>query len=285
MDDETQRLRELDYYRMRLEVSEAQLREAQRKLAATQERYTTLYNLTPAGHMSIDERGAISQANDSAFEILGVTRNILRGRTLLNFVAEDDHQIYERFENALLGDDAVHICEVRIVRSDGDRIIAELRGRRVAGATENAPFGFIVITDVTAARNMHDELKRRNRELAALNQFARSVSESLQFEDVVANLKDMLLETSNITTGAIFSYDAGQNELHLEAIGGMFPSSTTLQPSRSAGTATRQKAPGVWSRSSPDRPHFMLATFAKFPRSKKGCRKEARSTLEPVTIS
>ncbi|MFW6096943.1 MAG: PAS domain S-box protein [Chloroflexota bacterium] len=223
MDDETQRLRELDYYRTRLEVSEVQLREAQRKLAATQERYTTLYNLTPAGHMSIDERGAIRQANDTAFEMLGVTRNALRGRTLLNFVAEDDHQIYERFENALLGDNAVHICEVRIVRPNGDRIIAELRGRRVADATENAPFGFIVITDVTAARNMHDELRRRNRELAALNQFARSVSDSLQFEEVITHLKDMLLETSNITTGAIFSYDANQNELHLEAHWGDVP--------------------------------------------------------------
>lgn len=223
MDDETRRLRELDYYRTRLEVSEAQLREAQRKLAATQERYATLYNLTPVGHLTIGESGAIRRANDTAFEILGVTRKVLRGRSLLDLVSEDDHQTYERFENALLGDDAVHICEVRIVRPSGDRIIAELRGRRVAGATGHAPFGFIVITDVTAARKMHDELKRRNRELAALNQFARSVSDSLQFEDVLTNLKDMLLETSNITTGAIFSYDAGQNELHLEAHWGDVP--------------------------------------------------------------
>lgn len=223
MDDQTQRSRELEFYRTRLQVREAELREAQRKLATTQERYATLYNLAPVGHLTVGPLGAIRRANDTALEMLGATRSVLRGRSLLSYVAEADRHIYERFENALLTDDAVHICEVRIVRPNGDEVIAELRGRRMVDAAENAPVGFIVIADVTAARKMHDELKRRNNELAALNQFGRTVSDSLQFGEVVANLKEMLLEKSGVTTGAVFSYDAAQNELHLEAHWGDVP--------------------------------------------------------------
>lgn len=223
MSDQTRQSRELEYYRTRLQVREGELREAQRKLAATQERYATLYNLSPVGHLTIDENGAIRQANDTALDILGATRNVLRGRSLRAYVSETNHETYDHFEHALLTDDSVHISEVRIVRSNGDRIIAELRGRRVAGATENAPFGFIVIADVTAAREMHDELKRRNSELAALNQFARTVSDTLQFDDVIIKLQEMLIEKSRVATGAIFSYEAAQNELHLEASWGGVP--------------------------------------------------------------
>lgn len=223
MDDETQRSRQLEYYKKRLQMREADLREAQRKLAATQARYATLYNLAPVGHLTLEENGAIRQANDTALEMLGVARNALRDRSLVNYVAQDDAETYQRFERALLADDAVHISEVRILRPTGEKFIAELRGRRVFDAIQSTRLCYVVMTDVTAARKMHDELRRRNNELAALNQFGRTVSDSLQFDEIVTNLKEMLLERSGVTTGAIFSYDAAQSELHLEAHWGNVP--------------------------------------------------------------
>lgn len=223
MDQNKQRSRELEYYKTRLQLRETELREAQRKLAATQERYATLYNLAPVGHLTIDGTGAIRQANDTALDMLGVARYALRGRSLLHYIAKDDHEAYKRFQKALITDDAVHICELRIDRPDDGKIIAELRGRRMAGTTANDLLGFIVMADVTAARKMHDQLKRRNSELAALNQFARTVSDSLQFADVIASLREMLVVKSDVARGAIFSYEAAQNELRLEAHWGTVP--------------------------------------------------------------
>lgn len=206
----------IDRLRHELEAKDSTLLEAQRELASTQERYINLYNLAPVGHLTIDAAGVIRQTNDSALQILGMPRDRLVGETITRFTVEPDRQMYEMFQNKLFAEDAVQICELRLRRSDGHELYAELRGRRMAGSAATEALGFIVVTNVSERRKMNDALRRRNRELGALNQFARTVSDSPNFAEVIANLETMLLDSSDAAAGAIFAYDVAQNELQLE---------------------------------------------------------------------
>lgn len=199
-----------------MELHDAELRETRRELASTQERYANLFNLAPVGHLTIDATGVIHQANDTALEILGVARSDLEGGPLQRFIAAPERQEYERFVDHLFAHDLVQVRELLLVRPDGSELYAELRGRRLSGGEARSALGFIVVTNVTVRREMHDALKRRNRELAALNQFARTVSDSLEFADVLASLEEMLVDKSDVSRGAIFVYDAAQNKLRLE---------------------------------------------------------------------
>ena len=117
----------------------------------------------------------------------------------------------------------MQIRELWLVPSDGVRLYAELRGRRVSPDEATSGLGYIVVVNNSERHKMHTALKQRNQELAALNQFARTVSDTLELSDIVGTLQAMLEERSDVPAGAIFVYDAAQNELLLQTHWGSPP--------------------------------------------------------------
>ena len=149
-----------------------ELAEARQQFASTVQRYELLYNLAPIGHLAVDEEGAIAYANDMALEIFGLLSEELPGKRVVDSIAAADRSAYERFQQALFAGDEVHVTELRVARPANSSIYVELRGRRMLGGEGQPALGFIVVADVSERRQMHDALRRRNRELAALNRFA-----------------------------------------------------------------------------------------------------------------
>jgi PAS domain S-box-containing protein len=198
-----------------LAAREAALEEARQELAEMQELYSRLYNLAPVGHLTIDEHGVVLQTNDLALELLGTTRNVLYGQPLGQHVARLDQKNYERFLQALFGSDTIQLDELQLRRSDGRMLYAELRGRRMAQGDGGAARGFIVVADVGERRKMHQALVRRNRDLAALNRFARAVSDAFDVADVTAQLEALFGHNADISAGAIFVQQPSQNHLRM----------------------------------------------------------------------
>lgn len=198
-----------------LVANEAALGDARQALAEMQALYAKLYNLAPVGHLTIDERGEILQTNDLALELLGTSRDVLVGETFGRYVAAPDQDKYTRFQEALFADDAIQLDEVQLRRADGAMFFAELRGRRMGQGNGARARGFIVVADVSERRRMHETLVRKNRELAALNQFARAVSDAFDIDDVTANLEMLLAHSADIAAGAIFVLAPSRDSLQL----------------------------------------------------------------------
>src|SRR5262245_58101349 len=83
-------VRELRIHQLELEIQHRELREAQQQLAHSRTRYADLFDFSPMGYASLDENGRIEEINIAGGNLLGDTPHRLIGRTLTEFICEED---------------------------------------------------------------------------------------------------------------------------------------------------------------------------------------------------
>ena len=105
-DSETlKRWHELQVSQIELDMQNVALAEVQteRDVAeAAREHYAALYDMAPAGYLSLDPEGRITRANHAAGELLGCRREELPGRSFEQFVAPQSQPGLRRFLAELL---------------------------------------------------------------------------------------------------------------------------------------------------------------------------------------
>ncbi len=93
--EDTQRLvHELKVHQIELEMQNGALRQVQIELMEAYEKYIDLYDFAPVGYLSLDESGAILEANLTLAKHLGVERAFLIGLLFVNFVAPSEKQAF-----------------------------------------------------------------------------------------------------------------------------------------------------------------------------------------------
>ncbi|MBT4512806.1 MAG: PAS domain S-box protein [Chloroflexi bacterium] len=84
------------------------------------------------------------------------------------------------------------------------------------------PAGYISITkDITGRKRAEEALLRRNKELAALNAIAETVSQSLELNDILNRALDKTLEILDIKNGTIAFLDKKEESLTLRSTRGL----------------------------------------------------------------
>ncbi len=110
---------ELRVHQIELEMQNEELRRTQQELEASRAMYFDLYDLAPAGYVSLNEKGIILKANLSAAELLGRERSHLVGKPLTRFIHREDQDIYYLCHKHLIAARVPQTCEMRMVRKDG----------------------------------------------------------------------------------------------------------------------------------------------------------------------
>ena len=110
---------ELRVHQIELEMQNDELRRIQQELEASRDMYFDLYDLAPAGYLTINEKGIILKANLSAGELLGRERSHLVGRPLTRFIHREDQDIYYLCHRQLLARRVPQKCEIRMLRKNG----------------------------------------------------------------------------------------------------------------------------------------------------------------------
>lgn len=72
------------------ELQNDELQQSRHTLSAVVARNGDLYDFAPVGHVTLDHRGAIVEANLTAARLLGSERARLSGQPFATFVADDD---------------------------------------------------------------------------------------------------------------------------------------------------------------------------------------------------
>ena len=168
-----QTLHELRVHQIELEMQNEALRQTSRELEALRARYFELYNLTPAGYVTLSEKGLIIEANLTAATLLGVTRNVLIKKRLAQFIHEEDQDIYYRTRKQLSETAGSQACELRMIKKDGTEFFAGLLAtidqnpstdspRLRSGQAEKAgkPINRILISDITERKRLEEALQR-----------------------------------------------------------------------------------------------------------------------------
>jgi two-component system, cell cycle sensor histidine kinase and response regulator CckA len=142
-------LHELQVHQIELEMQNEELRRTQLELEAARARYFDLYDLAPVGYITLNEKGTILEANLTLVDLLGVTRKAVVNRPFTRFIFPPDQDIFYQHRRQLFATGSPQICELRLLRANGDRFWVQLEA---AITPENGEMGAtyrIIISDIT----------------------------------------------------------------------------------------------------------------------------------------
>ena len=96
-----------------------ELRLAQRNLEVSRQRYFELYDLAPAGYLTLSEDGLILNANLTVATMLGVERQQLGKKAVSKYIVKDDQDIFYRCRKDLVKTGERQSCELRLLHAGG----------------------------------------------------------------------------------------------------------------------------------------------------------------------
>ena len=119
---------DLQIHQTELEVQNEELRLAQRDLEVSRERYFELYELAPAGYLTISNKGLIVNANLTAASMLGVERGNLVKKPVSRYILKEDQEIFYYCRLKLIETRERQSCELRMQHSSGSVFLVQIIG-------------------------------------------------------------------------------------------------------------------------------------------------------------
>lgn len=140
-----------------LEQQNEELRRGQSVLEAAQSRYHDLYDLAPAGYLTLSDAGMILEANLCAARLLGTDRSRLLKQPFFRFVHPEDREALHRHCKAPLEPSTSRVCELRMLRTDAPP--AWVRLETASGhSSDGTPALLSVLVDVTEGKRVEAAL-------------------------------------------------------------------------------------------------------------------------------
>ncbi|GEM_PF-2258945 len=152
-------LHELQVHKIELELQNEELRRAQEELEASRARYFDLYELAPAGYLTLDGKGIVRQANLRAASLLGMPRGDLVGKPLSAFLDPASTDAYYLHRKTLQESGRAEPIELLFRREREGAFWGRLE-TTLEDASERA-----VLVDVTARREAEEAVARQRDEL------------------------------------------------------------------------------------------------------------------------
>ena len=112
---------ELQVHQIELEMQNEALRDAQRALEESRDKYADLYEFAPVGYLILTKNAEIEEANLTCTTILGVSRGKLIKDRFRRFVAHEDLEIWDRYFISVLRSAEKQTGDLHLLKSDGSR--------------------------------------------------------------------------------------------------------------------------------------------------------------------
>jgi len=109
-------LHELQVHQIELEMQNEELRQAYETAETALKKYTTLYDLSPMGYLTLESNGTIAELNFTAADMLGERRFSLVGSNFSLFIAEESRPAFNNFISKVFTSHAKESCTVLIGR-------------------------------------------------------------------------------------------------------------------------------------------------------------------------
>ncbi|MBX2991119.1 MAG: PAS domain S-box protein [Bacteroidetes bacterium] len=146
---------------------------AEEELAAKEQRYRTLFNLSPAGIMLLDASGTILEVNDTFNKTHLYSRAEMVGRKIHMLVPVEEYaRVDAHLKRILSGETLDH--EVVNLRKDGSPCIVELR--ETAISLPNGQRGILsVVNDISERKRTEDALRESEQKFRSVVQNAQAI--------------------------------------------------------------------------------------------------------------
>jgi|GEM_PF-2927769 len=166
--DVQQLVYELQVHQIELEMQNDELRRTQLELETTRDRYLDLYDFSPAGHLTLDTRGRIVEANLRAGMLLGVNRIGLIGQLLSHFVTAEDQDTFYRHCQQVVKQGTRQACEVHVRQGNGASECLYLESMAVHEEPGRITHWRTALLDISDRKRAEQELMAQQTQLKAI---------------------------------------------------------------------------------------------------------------------
>lgn len=164
-------LHELHVHQIELQMQNDELRKTQGELEASRARYFDLYDLAPVGYCNLNRDGILLEANLTAANLLGVTRNTMVNRPFSNFVAREYQDVYYHFRKLFVKREIApagvsspnDTVELRMTRQDAKPFWARLEVKAAKNADGSIGYR-VLLSDISERIGIEAENLRLERE-------------------------------------------------------------------------------------------------------------------------
>jgi len=147
-------IHELQVHQIELKMQNHELCRIQGELEKARDRYGHLYDFAPIGYLTMNQKGAIDEANLTFASMLGIARGALIGKPFTRFVLRDDQNILYKHRQRLLETGAPQSCELRLVKEDGQGFYARLECIVISNQIRGA------VIDITDRLREQEDLRK-----------------------------------------------------------------------------------------------------------------------------
>jgi len=157
-------LHDYQVHQIELELQNEELRHVQQELEAARDKFHGLYNTVPAGCLTVDAHGTITQVNQTFAEMIDQDASRLRGRNMSELMhPEDVSTFFGRFKAFFKNPDKKTL-QFRLA-NEADAVTVRCRGRLDAGGVSGSagsarqPLLLLVLHDITEQLLMEEALQ------------------------------------------------------------------------------------------------------------------------------
>lgn len=174
-------------------------KQAEEALCNSEAHWRSLVENAPNIIMSVDSDGTIWSINRI---VPGLTSEQVIGSKIYDFIDPEFHNAVRQTTKRVLQTGNPGTYEVQGTGPDGSASWYETQIGPVTQDYDVVALTLIT-TDITDRKNSEEEIMQRNRELAALNEIAQEISQTLDLDEILNNALDKTLDILNTKYGAI----------------------------------------------------------------------------------
>ena len=147
-------IHELQIHQIELELSHKELKIQRHGADLISEKYTELYDFAPSAYFTISEYGKILELNFAGGKMLGMDRNLIKGKMIGNFVVRSSKNDFVNFIQRIFKSHIPEFCEVTIQSYSHKNYDVYLSG--VAKSSKEQCF--IIAIDISERRKLEKDL-------------------------------------------------------------------------------------------------------------------------------
>lgn len=160
--EETQQLfYELHVHQIELEMQNEELRRIQSELDTARARYFDLYDLAPAGYVTVSGKGLIIESNLTFANQVNIPRQSLIGIRFSQLVQKEDQDTYYLHRRQIFETRQPSSCELRIIKKDAAPFWAHLEAALVSDV-DGEDACRVVLVDITEHKQFEEKIRSLN---------------------------------------------------------------------------------------------------------------------------
>ncbi|MEI7849441.1 MAG: PAS domain S-box protein, partial [Chloroflexota bacterium] len=200
-------MEKLENSQVELKVQNQDLYNREMDIVSLQERYFNLYDLAPVGYCTLNAEGLILEANLTAANLLGVTRESMRNCLLSRFIERNSQDLYyfhrKKFiKTGMLTTGMLTVDELQMVKQDGAIFWAQVESSLIL-TDKNELQARILISDISERKRIQNLLQITEKRLSVLAEYSRVLTWEVDAEGLINYISPSCLAILGYTVDEI----------------------------------------------------------------------------------